>query len=310
MKILVIGDLHGRKPIIKTKDFDCMVIVGDVCDDRDIAPIYKKYFTYLKKTRDKELQKEVSFEDFAKKLLKGKTSFNKLEKKSLKRGNEILKHLDSFGKPIFMVAGNWDQSYGSSRIKDYNKNNYTYLKTFYDWWLGGKINPRLIRGTKNIKNLMYQTKEFQGINFIGYGQSSGPETMKNRKTQFSKTQFKRLKNAHNKIQDKLTSAYKKRKNKRLPTFFVTHNIPYNTKLDIVTNKKSYAYKKHLGSTIARDFCQRFQPLICVGGHIHDHQGKDKIKNTLVVNTGFGAKSTVLVDLNVEKKKIRKVEFMK
>jgi len=308
MKILVIGDLHGRKPKIPTRDFDCMVVVGDVCDDRDIAPIYRKFFAYLKDVKDSP-----NFETFAKKHLKGKTTLKKLEKKSLKRGNELLKYLDTFNKPIFMVAGNWDKSYGSSRIKDYNKNSYNYSKAFYDWWLGSKINPKLLKGTKNIANIMYRSKEFKGLNFVGYGLSSAPETMKHKKTlrkNLTKNQLEKLKNAYQKIQDKLNSAYRKRKNKRLPTFFVTHNIPYNTKLDIVTNKKSYAYKKHLGSTIARDFCKRFQPLICVGGHIHDHQGKDKIKNTLVVNTGFGPKSTVLVDINAEKKKIKEVEFVK
>jgi Icc-related predicted phosphoesterase len=309
MKILVIGDLHGRKPIIKNKDFDCMVVVGDICDDRDIAPIYKKFFAYLKDVKEES----PNFEEFAKKHLRGKATLKKLEEKSVKHGNKILKYLDTFDKPIFMVAGNWDKSYGPSRIKDHNKNSYNYSKAFYDWWLGSKINPKLTKATKNISSLMYQTKEFKGINFIGYGLSSAPETMKHKKSlrkNLTKNQIEKLKAAYQKIQNKLASAYKKRKNKRLPTFFVTHNIPYNTRLDIVTDKKSYAYKKHLGSTIARTFCQKFQPLICVGGHIHDHRGKDKIKNTTVVNTGFGAKSTVLIEIDVEKKNIKKITFMK
>ena len=44
MKILVIGDLHGRKPKIHFKDFDCVIQVGDVCDDSKFRPYIKKWF--------------------------------------------------------------------------------------------------------------------------------------------------------------------------------------------------------------------------------------------------------------------------
>ena len=48
MRILALGDLHGRKPKIKTKDFDVFVLVGDICDDRKIGPLYKEWFKKLK----------------------------------------------------------------------------------------------------------------------------------------------------------------------------------------------------------------------------------------------------------------------
>ncbi|MCH7850285.1 MAG: metallophosphoesterase [Nanoarchaeota archaeon] len=304
MRILVIGDLHGRKPRIPTKNFDCMVVVGDVCDDRGIAPLYNAWFGELKKNP------ELDFEELAAKKLRSKKRLGVLEKRSLKRGAEIMKYLDSFEKPIFMVAGNWDQSYGKDKIGKTNKNKYlSSINRYNSRLLKGKINSKLIGGLKNVRDCMYNCYEFSGINFIGYGLSSSPEVA-DKKNGFTRKQVGNLKRAIKKIDDKLSKVYKSRKNRKLFTFFISHNIPYNTKLDIINNPKSYVHKKHMGSKIARDFCIKFQPEICVGGHIHECQGKDKIGKTLVVNTGFGPKSTVLVEINVKKKKIKKVEFIK
>ena len=49
MKILVIGDLHGRKPVIRFKDFDCIIQVGDLADDSKFLPYIKGWFQLLKK---------------------------------------------------------------------------------------------------------------------------------------------------------------------------------------------------------------------------------------------------------------------
>ncbi len=297
MKILIIGDLHGIKPKIHFKNFDCIVLVGDICDDSKIGPLYKKYFGMLNKNKnyskglDEFLIKEI-----------GKTKLKKYEKESLEKGNELLKYLDKFQKPIFMVAGNWDQSYGPSRIKDLNRSDYNYEKAFHDWFIGTKINPKLIKGTKNIKNCMYKNHEFSGINFVGYGLSSGPEKLKKKNLKITEKQFEILKKSINKISQKLSDAYKKR-NKKFPTIFISHNVPYKTKLDVVKDKKSYVYKKHLGSWIARKFCEKYQPLVCIGGHIHEGKGKDKIGKTLVINPGFGKDTQILIKIDEETRKI-------
>lgn len=307
MKILIIGDLHGRIPKIHFNDFDCIIQVGDVCDDSKIGPLYKKYFELLNKNKDLDFSLD---EFFIQEV--GKRKFRQYEKQSLEKGHEILKYLDCFGKPIFMVAGNWDQSYGVSRIKDLDKSDYNYRKAFYDWYLGDKINPKLTKGLKNIKDCMHRNFEFFGINFIGYGLSSGDNMKKkgnSKNLNVSKEEFAKLKSFQNKIFNKLSFAYKKR-NKKFPTIFISHNIPYNTKLDIGKDKNSYAYKKHLGSWIARKFCEEYQPLLCIGGHVHEGKGKDKIKKTILINPGFGKDAQVLIDLDKEKGKIRKIEFYK
>lgn len=304
MKILVIGDLHGIKPRIHFKDFDCIVQVGDVGDDSKIGLLYKKYFRILKKNPGFDMGVE---RFFIKEI--GKRKYAQYERESIEKGHEILKYLEKFGKPLFMVAGNWDLSYGPSKIKDLDKSDYHYRKAFYDWYLGDEINTKLLKGTKNVVNCMFKNNEFKGINFIGYGLSSGTEGLKKqgKKLNVTKKQYEILKNSLRKIFNKLSNAYKKR-NKKLPAIFITHNIPYETKLDITKDKKSYACGKHLGSTIARKFCEKYQPLLCIGGHIHEGVGKDKIGKTVVINPGFGKDAQVLIDIDEKKGKICKIKF--
>lgn len=298
------GDLHGLKPRLHYKDFDCIVHVGDLGDDSKLGPLYKKYFKLLKKDENLKL----GWEDFVKKEV-GLRKYNFYERDSLRVGNEILKYLDSFGKPIFLVAGNWDQSYGPSKIKDIERNYYSYIKAFYDWYLGDRINPKLLKGTKNVFDCMHRNHEFNRINFIGYGNSSGKEILSKKiKKKVTEKQYEILKKSLKKIHDKVFNAYRSRKNKKFLTIFITHNIPYETKLDIAKDKDSYAYGLHLGSSLARKFCEKYQPLLCVGGHIHEGVGKDKIGKTIVLNPGFGRDAQILIDVDEKKGKIRKIEF--
>lgn len=302
MKLFIVGDLHGRKPIIKNKNFDAIVLVGDICDDRKIAPFYKEYFKLIK---NKDFNED--FDEWLTKQI-SKKRIKKYEKESLNVGRKILKYIDSLRKPIFIVAGNWDQSYRKSRIKS-TKSYYNHLKTVHDYYLGDKINTYLTKGIKNLNDCMFKCVEFNRINFIGYGLSSTPEKPKKKFLKKIKDkEAKSLEKSYQRILDKLGTAYKKRKNKKLPTFFITHNVPYKTKLDTCKDKKSYAYKKHLGSTIARTFCEKFQPLICAGGHVHEGRGKDKIGKTTIINPGYGKQAQVLIEIN-EKKKIKKIEFL-
>jgi Icc-related predicted phosphoesterase len=310
MKILAIGDLHGRKPKIRTKDFDAIIFVGDVGDDSEIGPLYKEYFKLLKDKRD-ELP---DFDNWAPSRVGGKKKYKEMEKRSLKKGRKILEYLNSFNKPIFMVPGNWDQSYGKTKVKDMNKNRYNYLKSFLDYWLGEKINPILVKGLKNIKNCQFKTHKFNGFNIIGYGLSSNKEylpknTKKSRKGKLKPEEIIKLKKGYYKLVSKLDLAYGKG-DRNVSTIFISHNTPYKTKLDLIKNRKSYAYKKHLGSSVARQFCVRHKPLLCICGHIHEGMGKDKIGKTMLINPGFGEKAQVLIQIDEEKRKVKIVRFLK
>jgi Icc-related predicted phosphoesterase len=58
----------------------------------------------------------------------------------------------------------------------------------------------------------------------------------------------------------------------------THAPPFESIVDIVGNK-------HVGSLAVRKSIEEFSPHVAVCAHIHESRGKDRIKNTVVLNVG-------------------------
>ena len=85
-------------------------------------------------------------------------------------------------------------------------------------------------------------------------------------------------------------------------------MPFDTPLDKITSKKSPKYGYHYGSVIARELIEKYQPLLCIGGHMHEHFGRQNIGKTVCINAGFGSKVNTLVDLDEENGKIRSIKF--
>ena len=311
VKILVIGDLHGQKPKIHFKEFDAIIMTGDVCSDKDFRPLKNKWMRFLNKNPNTSISLDV----FIEKQI-GKKKFKEFDKKSLLIGRKILKYLNSFGKPVFLVPGNWDQSYGPTRIKDINKSDYHRFKAFLDFYKAGRLNYKLVRGLKNIKDCHYKLHKFKGINILGYGLSSSfenPSLKRHRingpKKDYTENQYKNLKRAYNIILDKLKNVYMKN-NKKFPTIFISHNVPYNTSLDIINAPGMEFHKKHFGSAVARWFCVKHKPLLCIGGHMHEHFKKTKLGKTIAINAGFGKDANILIEINDKTGKIKKIKFYK
>lgn len=64
--------------------------------------------------------------------------------------------------------------------------------------------------------------------------------------------------------------------------FITHGPPYGTKLDYLDHLES-----HRGSRTLTKFIQKFKPIYCICGHLHENFGmKDKLNNTVILNPGF------------------------
>jgi hypothetical protein len=60
---------------------------------------------------------------------------------------------------------------------------------------------------------------------------------------------------------------------------VTHQPPYKTKTDLI-------YGEYAGSKSIRKFIEKYQPTLCITGHLHENFGKrDKIGQTLIINPG-------------------------
>ncbi len=211
-----------------------------------------------------------------------------------------------FNKPVFIIPGNWDQSYSVSKTEKNRGSRYQHQKFFLDAYLSNSTNKFLTKGLKNIKDCQYRLFCFQNINILGYGLSSGPEFIKERaKSKVNKRELNSLKKGYFKLISKLNKVYSKR-NQTQPTIFLTHNVPYNTKIDIILDKNSPLNRQHFGSVVAREFCKKHKPLICIGGHMHEHFRKDKLSKTVLVNAGFGSFVNVLLELKGNK--ITKLKF--
>jgi len=80
---------------------------------------------------------------------------------------------------------------------------------------------------------------------------------------------------------KFSDAIKKLKvqDHKYKIILVTHQPPYKTKTDLV-------YGDYAGSKSIRKFIEKYQPALCITGHLHENFGKkDKIGETLIVNPG-------------------------
>ena len=299
MKFLIIGDLHGKKPKILFKDFDAIIAPGDFCSDKGFRPYINQWLKNIKKG------KEGYYEDLIYKKI-GKKGYKKLERESLEAGRKVFEELNKLGKPVYIVPGNWDQSYNKKRKKVSRETPYQYEKEVLDIFNGKETNKKLKQGLKNIIDCQFKLHKNPEINIIGYGLSCRPEkTRRTVKKDMTKKQWESLQKHYKKILNRLTQEYKKR-DKTKPTLFITHNVPHKTKLDKIIKKGSFAHNKHYGSSIARDFCTKHQPLFCVGSHIHEHFGKDKIKKTTIVNAGFGSNVNILVE--IKNNKIKQLKF--
>ena len=96
------------------------------------------------------------------------------------------------------------------------------------------------------------------------------------------------------------------KNPNTNVRFLTHNVPFNTPIDEITDKNSPRVGYHFGSLLARELIEKHQPLVCIGGHMHEHFTSCRIGKTTAINAGFGSFVNVLLEL--QSNTIQKLEF--
>ncbi|MBN2202615.1 MAG: metallophosphoesterase [Candidatus Aenigmarchaeota archaeon] len=285
MRLLILGDLHGQKPRFRFKDFDAVITPGDFCYPNDLR---KYQFRFI---REKLKNPEIKYKWYD---IVGKKKTRALIKKSLFKGRMVLESLDSVGVPVFIVPGNWD--FTQERDSKWNFLKKGHFKN-------------LISGLKNVKNTHMKISNFKDYAIVGYGISSGPEVpqhkedMKNVEKKVLEKKLKKSKKEYEQKYQRVSKLFGKAKK---PIIFLSHNVPFNTKLDKITTKSSPRYGYHYGSLITRDIIEKYQPLISIAGHMHENLGKTKIGKTVCINSGFGSKVNVLLEL--EGKTIKKIKF--
>lgn len=68
--------------------------------------------------------------------------------------------------------------------------------------------------------------------------------------------------------------------KKIPSIFISHTPPIDTNLDRIHSGK------HVGSTAIRTIIEKYQPALCIVGHIHEAKGEDSIRNCPIINPGM------------------------
>ena len=158
------------------------------------------------------------------------------------------------------------------------------------------VNPNILAQVGNLDSLeidAYLTRE--GINIHGKGRAiegigifgcggSGP-TPFHTPVEFTEEEIKGfLESGCTDVKDAVVK------------ILISHPPPANTKVDMI---KSGA---HVGSKAVREFIEKYQPDLCITGHIHEASGEDIIGKTRVINPGpFFEGGYVMI--NVEKEKI-------
>jgi Icc-related predicted phosphoesterase len=279
-KFLIVGDLHGHKPKIHYEGYDAIIAPGDFCSDES-----KKYNFEALRIRMKDTKSRTQWYDVV-----GRDKAKEIVDLSIKNGRKILEFLNSLGKPVFIVPGNWDWTVDKNSDWDYLKQDHF---------------KRLIDGLKNIVNVYHKRVEFEGYEIIGHGISSGPEfpQYKEDKERLKPEELDEIKKDYERDSSKVSTLFEEATK---PVIFLSHNVPFNTPIDEITNKESPRCGYHYGSLIAREMIDKYHPLVCIGGHMHEHFTKCMVGDTTAINAGFGSEVNVLLEL--DDGKIEKLEF--
>ncbi|MDP1695105.1 MAG: metallophosphoesterase [Candidatus Woesearchaeota archaeon] len=280
MKFLIIGDLHGNRPKIYFKEFDAIIAPGDFCSDALRTVMFQALQLRLKDPKSKVMWWELISRRKAQAMID----------KSRADGRKILEYLNTLGVPVYVLPGNWDWT------KD-PESKFDYLRK--DHW------KFLIKGLNNIHDMHLRFLDIGKFQLIGHGITSGPEYPQHKEelARFTKAQLTHKKKKYDLLHKQVDNLFRKATK---PVIFLSHNVPFNTPIDMILDTRSPRYGLHFGSLLAREMIDKHQPLVCVGAHMHEHFTSHQMDKTTAINAGFG--SNVNVWLEVEGNTIKKLEF--
>lgn len=267
MKIVAASCFHGRIPGFlrkEARDADLLLGAGDFTKFH----LRDVFFKHCYRT-DKELCDVV-----------GVRKYERSVRKDIASCERVLHYLDKLGLPIAITTGNSDYSkYRDALDKEPQAHLRKYSEAFH----------KDVASSENIADASYKAKKCGEHVIIGYPQSSFPGRVKSK--------------AYKKQRALLEKLFKKYDASKI--IFLIHNPPYECgKLDLIggdAHKK--AAGKHYGSKLCRRLIDKYQPLLCVSGHVHENQGVVKLGKTTVVNCGYGEEGEYAV-INVTNREVK------
>ncbi len=286
MKILAIGDFHGSFPkkwerLIKKEKIDIVLSNGDY------LPFHyrKLWFKHCYDT-DVGLWEVI-----------GKKKYKELLKEDLRRGESVFKKMNALPVPVITVLGNVDYP-DPSDITD--RDSDAKSKNYWKWADDYRTEiVKVVKKYKNISRIDYRSKKLLGYIFVGARGHSFPGHVKSK--------------GYKKYRAKLETLFAKfrKENKNRKLIFLTHNVPYNTNLDKIGNHAHERVRgKHYGSKMFRRLIDKHQPIVHIGGHIHEGRGKQLLGKTLCINPGAVHEGeAAIIEMPTTRKGKPKVRFV-
>lgn len=272
------GDFHGYAPsglkdFVAKNNIDSIISPGDFTDAEKTRKIIFKYYN----------EKRPWYEIIG---MKKARDITRKEKETTKIFLNMLNKLEI---PVYIIPGNAE----SLRPTKLSKEHYYSL----------------IRNYENIINVhkkVLSLGNYQILGFGGYGPK--PEI---KVDIFGKKFTKKMKDKIDKKENIINRLFHKTEPER--TIFLGHDMPYNTNLDVVTysGAPETVKGKHIGDGVLCEKIEQYQPLLFIGGHMHEHQGQTRIGKTVVVNPGYGRNGQcAIIELNDSRPKIEKIKFLR
>jgi len=282
MKVLVIGDFHGKFPAKlkkQIKNVDLVLCTGDFANIDKIRKYIFKYWTSKK-------WYEVT----------GLSKARKIEKECFNSGMDILKDLNSSGKKVYFIWGNADFY---ENFKELKKN---MPKSLYP----GDYNNK-IRKFKNLILVDKKKRKINGLEVIGHGgYIDVTEFIKNPIDEDKKRRKERLRR-YKKTEQKLKRLFSDKKPKK-DFIFLIHYTPYGI-FDKVKFKSSPMYGKHVGFEPYNKIIKKYRPLLVICGHMHEYQGIKKLYGVPIINPGEAGKGKAVI-VELDKGRVKNIKFLR
>ena len=290
MKILAIGDFHGKFPnklksLVKKESIDLVVSVGDFGGIRDWYSYLMKAFEKINKGEPWPSAKEYF----------GKEKYKQLLKKDEIAEKKVLSAINNLDTKVIFVFGNTDDEWYNYPFD----NKILSIKKSY---------KNFVKKLKNMKDITYSKTKFKKINFIGLGGYMDiDEYLKEEIGNDDKERKQRIKKRREKTKKRLFDNIKKTKGNRI---FVFHYPPKGS-FDIIKGKKNPRKGTSAGVNFFLESIKKYKPSLVICGHMHEYQGKKKIGKSIVINPGAAVDGkAAIIDYDEEKGKVKGVKFIK